>query len=112
MFHLSKDRESYELYVTNIYWGDSLGDDLVASAIGRMFNWSITILTAMWFKPTLLHNGNETNPDIIIVTNEGDPCSTMPCTYFSATEKNKYLGPAPIQLPFDANQNGSYEGIS
>ena len=54
---LIEDKESYELYIMNIFNGNTWGDMICGVAIGHMFNLAITVITPTQYIPLdLFHN--------------------------------------------------------
>ena len=88
-YFLKQDDESYESCVTNIFRGDLWGDTTIAAAVGRMFNFTVTIVTPSYYKPQHMMHELTDDPHIVKMANGGNPTSTMPCSHFSATEKTQ-----------------------
>lgn len=81
----SLDGESYLSYVTNIWEGNSWADDMVAAAIGHMFNIAITIVNPLFDKPLDLFHEKKKHPHVVIICNGGMFGTSMPATHFTQT---------------------------
>ena len=69
-YELLEMGESYDSFYYNVFHSNVWGDDLMAAAIGDMWNKAITILSPVHKHPLkLFHNKDE--PDVMIVTNGG-----------------------------------------
>ena len=68
----------------NIYYGNIWADDLVAAAIGKLFNISVTIVSLAFEKPLDLFQ-EETDPDIVLILNGGSVNTPYVSTHFSGT---------------------------
>lgn len=83
---LTETGESYESFCVNVYKCNVWGDDLIAAAIGDMWNIGITILSPVFRKPIHLFHNKTEEPDVVIVSNGGSyMCSDKGSTHFSAT---------------------------
>lgn len=79
-----KVQQSYESFVQNIYRGTIWGDNLIAGAIGRMWNVGISIISPQFDKPLHLYHNME-KPHIVIVANGGFLGEEKPTSHFTAT---------------------------
>ena len=83
---LTETGESYESFCVNVYNCNVWGDDLIAMAIGDMWNIGITILSPVFKKPFHLFHNKTDEPDVVIVSNGGSyMCPDKGSTHFSAT---------------------------
>ena len=83
---LTETGESYESFCVNVYNCNVWGDDLIAAAIGDMWNIGITILSPVFKKPFHLFHNKTDEPDVVIVSNGGSyMCPDKGSTHFSAT---------------------------
>ena len=83
---LTETGESYESFCVNVYKCNVWGDDLIAAAIGDMWNIGITILSPVFRKPFHLFHNKTEEPDVVIVSNGGSyMCPDKGSTHFSAT---------------------------
>ena len=83
---LTETGESYESFCVNVYKCNVWGEDLIAAAIGDMWNIGITILSPVFRKPIHLFHNKTEEPDVVIVSNGGSyMCSDKGSTHFSAT---------------------------
>ena len=70
----------------NIFYGNIWADDLVAAAIGKLFNISITIVSPAFEKPLdLFHKEND--PDVVLILNGGGVNTPYVSTHFSGTRR-------------------------
>ena len=85
-WYLQDNNKSYESYCMNIYYGNIWADDLVAAAIGKLFNISITIISPAFEKPlNLFHEEND--PDVVLILNRGGVNTPYISTHFSGTRR-------------------------
>ena len=85
-WYLQENNESYESYCMNIFYGNIWADDLVAAAIGKLFNISITIISPAFEKPLdLFHEEND--PDVVLILNGGGVNTPYVSTHFSGTRR-------------------------
>ena len=88
------DGESYRSYVENIFEGNVWADDMIATAIGKMFNVSITIISPQL--PEALHLfHDDQEPDVLLIGNAGTMGTECENTHFSASKSKlaKYKKP-------------------
>ena len=79
------DGESYHSYVENIFEGNVWADDMIATAISKMFNISITIISPQL--PEALHLfHDDQEPDVLLIGNEGTMGTKHENTHFSASK--------------------------
>ena len=95
LWYLEDNNESWESYCMNIYYGNIWADDLVAAAIGKLFNVSVTIVSPAFEKPLNLFH-DESDPDVVLVINGGGVNTPYISTHFSATRRKQ-----PRKLPGD-----------
>lgn len=76
--------QCFESYVENVYRGTIWGDNIIAGAIGRMWNVSISIVSHAFDKVLHLYHNND-RPSIVLVANGGFLGSERPTSHFSAT---------------------------
>lgn len=77
--------QSFESYVTNVYKGTIWGDNVILSAIGRMWNMSVSIISPE-FKD-VMHIFHNNPPQVVLIANGGFLESKTPTSHFSATGK-------------------------
>ena len=68
----------------NIFYSNIWADDLVAAAIGKLFNISITIVSPAFEKPLDLFH-EESDPDVVLILNGGSVNTPYVSTHFSGT---------------------------
>ena len=79
------DGESYRSYVENIFEGNVWADDMIATAISKMFNISITIISPQL--PQALHLfHDDQEPDVLLIGNGGNMGTEHENTHFSASK--------------------------
>ena len=79
------DGESYRSYVENISEGNVWADDMIATAISKMFNISITIISPRL--PKALHPfHDDQKPDVLLIGNGGTMGTEHENTHFSASK--------------------------
>lgn len=75
--------ESYVSFCSNVFHGNAWGNEIVASAVGHMWNVAINIVLPTVADPLILfHN---CSPDIVIIGNGGPVGSAVENTHFSAS---------------------------
>ena len=79
------DGESYRSYVENIFEGNVWADDMIATAISKMFNVSITIISPRLPEALHLFHGDR-EPDILLIGNGGTMGTERENTHFSASK--------------------------
>ena len=92
-WYLQDMNESYESYCMNIFYGHIWGDDLVAAAIGKLFNVSVTICSPAFFEPLDLFH-DEKDPDVVLILNGGGINTPYVSTHFSGSRRKQ-----PKRLP-------------
>ena len=79
------DGESYCSYVENIFEGNVWADDMITTAISKMFNISITIISPRL--PEALHLfHDDQEPDVLLIGNGGTMGTECENTHFSASK--------------------------
>ena len=81
--------ESYRSYLLNLFEGMIWGDDIVAAAIGRIFNIASTIIMPILNEPVHLFHDVYDTPDVLLIGNGGPVGSQVQNTHLSSTKSQR-----------------------